>query len=315
MTTREQGRQAREKGGTNRALHNIRTGRDLFDGAVVGRTVAPESLDGTRMVQRGIGGIRMALGFLDPGHVPDESLGGNKFVQRGIGGIRVALETLDGSHVAQRGIGGGRMALNFLGPEHVPDESLGGGKFGQRSIGGIRLALGGVGAPEVADLSLGGGKIVDRGLGGGKIALGGIGADEISNALNNPGRTIFGLRTIGSPNGTAVSVAGSDHFHSISYKHLAEGSRKRLLSARGAVSASKRENRAPPLEEMRDLVLGLAHMAMDDEDETAEERRGRELKGEIAEEMHDYGNGPEPRRKKRWNREVHPDLQSAGARP
>ena len=233
---------------------------------------------------------------------------------RGLIGSRLALETVTASEIAPLTIGSGRVAdrslvaakfvFETVTASEIAPETIGSGRVAPRSLAGSRLILG----------TLTGSEVADRSLGGIKLVLGGAAAGEIHDSIKNPGRGVFGLRTIGSPNGTAVSAAGSDHFHSISMKHLPEEAQDAMLETRRKLRALRGKKGAVGREEFEDLVTGLLQVQIlvyDDENETGEERRERAKRGEVEEEKHDYGNGPEPRKKKRWNTEMHPDLKGA----
>lgn len=136
-----------------------------------------------------------------------------------------------------------------------------------------------------------------------------IGAALIADALNNPARTVVGLRSMAGT-GTSVLAAGSDHVHSISMKHLPLEAQDVMLKTRERIRAHRDREGPVGREEYEDLVSAVLHLqvlAYEDEDQTGEERLQKARRGELK-EAHDYGSGPEPRRKHRWNRDVHPDI-------
>lgn len=131
----------------------------------------------------------------------------------------------------------------------------------------------------------------------------------------------YALRQIAG-NGNAGSAAASNHTHSISAKHVSDEARRILLSLRQKARVAAKNTGSVTRGEFRDLcgmVLGLCHLALDDEDITAEEREEklkdaayRESFEKTELEYDDAETGETERRVGRFNTDLHPDLEMFG---
>lgn len=273
---------------------------------------ADSSLPTRAYIDRSIPGVALGGGAIGTEEMGSASVPTRAFIDRSIPRLALGIGAAGSDEIGASAIISAKYADASFPTRAFINRSVPRLALGLKVVGRDELGAAAAGTDEIADVSLTAGKYadssfptrayIDRSIPGIKIALGGVTFDEITNALNNPVRSAFGLRTINSPNGTATAAAGSDHVHSIPFKNLCQKAQDAILEAREAV-------RAEPDSPTKRLLLGLAHMATDDEHETAEERRERARRGEVEEEMHDYGNGLEPRKKHKWNREIHPDLE------
>lgn len=219
--------------------------------------------------------------------------------------------------ILDREVGQLKIGVGVFRDEHFPLLNVGG--LDRKSIPNN------VWVPNENIWSVGAGKVF------GELALDNIptlGLGKLSEAVTGdstvagPPQADKGVRKI-LGNGSSRGAAASDHTHSIPFKTLAPAAQGRLLELRGRVRDWRRRARRGALTigelneafaDVSSLTLGLAHLAFDDEGMTAEER-ARKLRTDGAfrleaasEDMHDYGRGLEPRRKKRFGREVHEDL-------
>ncbi len=145
---------------------------------------------------------------------------------------------------------------------------------------------------------------------------------NVDASLKNPSTSTHGLRLL-SGSGGSVSGSSSDHVHSIPFKNLPLETQEGILAVRknvreapgtGQVSRAEYDN-------MKALVMTLCVLLFDDEEYTAEETHSllksdpEFLASYEKQFLHDYGDGPEPRRKGRFSRQEHPDIGRFVRRP
>lgn len=184
-----------------------------------------------------------------------------------------------------------RVALNAIGADELasaPNDNPGNDNLRGVVRGALRddvVSTRTIGASQVARINL---------------APGAAGPAELGESLFSPPQSTAGLRIIGNLlGGGAVSAASSNHAHSVSFKLLARSARRGLLVLRGRLRSGRERELEKRVQDLEGMVLGLCHLAFDDEHEVAEERERRlvedpEYRRAWGEKMHlDFGSGEE----------------------
>jgi hypothetical protein len=249
----------------------------------MGDVSVPQLVDGTGMSDSSIrfrhhgageiGGDLIWNGGVVHGKVAENAITAYEIGTRVIKGENVAedeitdyeigVRVIRGANVAENAITDYELAVDAVVRANVDAGAIGFDEIGAGEVGGNRIWAGGVETGALAGGSVRYEKVGVGEIGGDRIWDGAITGGHIANGIKGPAQGSYGLRQLGS--GNSVVGAGNDHVHSLSFKgHYSLDERERVIGLR-------REVRGQDASPLRDLVLELANMAMDDPHETAEE--------------------------------------------
>ncbi len=286
-------------------------GENLADRTLTGAKLALTTVFGENIADRTIFGGKIALGSVFGENLADRTIFGGKIAfetvfgenlaDRTLTGVKIALGSVFGENLANRTLTGVKLALTTVLDENLADKTILAGSQADNSTDSrvlrsnasddtLRAVItdsvrnkaitypklagitGNASADDPARAVHGIENIKTRTINGVRMVLDTVGFNELSPEIDGPARGTYGFRAIGG-NGTSVHAAGSDHVHSVSFKHLEKVERLRILDLRDRLEAHGKT--APvhsPLSDLLETVGDVLHMLCDDPDMESRER-------------------------------------------
>ncbi len=250
----------------------------LLAGAVGNREIADYAVGGFKLAGNSVGSRVLAFNAVSTGHIQDYHVVNQKIDTNAVNGRAIAGGAVNTGHLVADAVTNAKLA----------DYAVGGFKLADNSVGSRVLGASGVGYSHIAPIISG----------------------DNSPTGDSSARQNKALRKIAG-SGSGLAAASGDHTHSIGFKTMTRSLRRAILKMRENVRREDAE-----FEDLKALVLALAHLLLDDEDVSAEEREER-LKNDpgfrrkfLQENKHDYAEGEMFRKKSKdgYLLNAHPDI-------